>query len=197
MIALAFDFKSTAALLAVKPTCALADDLGVEVQWLPFPTEVRGAPPQARPDETVGERHARVRAAYVARDVARYARWQGVEVNRDAAGVDSMLARAGCLWASRHGVARQYVERTMTDFWAGRLDIENDGALASVLDEVGAPGFAATDLTAELASTEADLRDRGVFSVPTYLVDGQVFQGREHLPMIRWLLSGSEGPGPL
>ena len=37
---------------------------------------------------------------------------------------------------------------------------------------------------------------RGIYNVPTYLVDGQQFTGRQHLPMIRWL-TGSEGRGPL
>ena len=36
-----------------------------------------------------------------------------------------------------------------------------------------------------------------MFGIPTYLVEGQMFMGRQHLPMIRWLLTGQEGPGPL
>lgn len=34
-------------------------------------------------------------------------------------------------------------------------------------------------------------------STSAYVVDGQHFVGRQHLPMIRWLLCGSEGLGPL
>ena len=38
--------------------------------------------------------------------------------------------------------------------------------------------------------------DAGIFGVPTYVVDREVFFGREHLPMVRWLLEGRQGPAP-
>lgn len=196
MIEVAFDFTSVASLLAYKPTQALANELGVEVAWLPFPTPDRPAP-KHRAKETVGERHARVRAEYVAQDAARYARVQGVALARDAAGVDGTVASAGCLWANRHGVGGGYVERVLYPFWANALDIEDGERIRAVLDELGAPGFDAASLGEELREQAAALAARGVFSVPTYLVADQLFIGRAHLPMIRWLLGGREGPGPL
>ena len=194
-IAFAFDFTNAASLLAFKPTYALADELGVNVELLPFPTEVRETPPDGS-DETVGARHARVRTAYVAADTARYARWQGIELNRDATGVDSTVACAGCLWAGRVGAARDYAARVLAEFWAGRLELDPE-PLADVLDDLGAPGFLGYDYGRDLEEHKAEVASRGVYNVPTYVVDGQHFVGRQHLPMIRWLLSGSEGPGPL
>ena len=194
-IAFAFDFTNAASLLAFKPTYALADELGVNVELLPFPTEVRETPPSGR-DETVGARHARVRTAYVAADTARYARWQGIELNRDATGVDSTVACAGCLWAGRVGAARDYAARVLAEFWAGRLELDPE-PLADVLDDLGAPGFLEYDYGRDLEEHKAEVASRGVYNVPTYVVDGQHFVGRQHLPMIRWLLCGSEGPGPL
>jgi hypothetical protein len=32
--------------------------------------------------------------------------------------------------------------------------------------------------------------------VPSYVLDGQVFRGREHIPYLRWRLSGSTGEAP-
>ena len=194
-IAFAFDFTNAASLLAFKPTYALADELGVNVELLPFPTEVRETPPD-RSDETVGARHARVRTAYVTADTARYARWQGIELNRDATGVDSTVACAGCLWAGRVGAARDYAARVLAEFWAGRLELDPE-PLADVLDDLGAPGFLGYDYGRDLEEHKAEVASRGVYNVPTYVVDGQHFVGRQHLPMIRWLLCGSEGPGPL
>ena len=194
-IAFAFDFTNAASLLAFKPTYALADELGVNVELLPFPTEVRETPPDGS-DETVGARHARVRTAYVAADTERYARWQGIELNRDATGVDSTVACAGCLWAGRVGAARDYAARVLAEFWAGRLELDPE-TLADVLDDLGAPGFLGYDYGRDLEEHKAEVVSRGVYNVPTYVVDGQHFVGRQHLPMIRWLLGGSEGPGPL
>ena len=198
MIGFAFDYTSTASLLAFKPTCALADELEVPIEWLPVPSNARPAAIVTTPgDESVSERHTRVRAEYVAMDVARYARWQGIEINRDAAGVGSDLACAGGLWADRHGIARAYHERVITEFWAGRLDIEDREMLKSVLDELGSPGFDDYDYEVPLAAHKASVEDRGVHTLPACLVEEQVFVGRAHLPMIRWILQGRNGPGPL
>lgn len=188
-IDIAFDFTSAASLLAYKPTCAMADELGVEVHWLPFPTEARSVP-VAKTDETIGERHARVRAEYVERDFSRYADVQGLVVERDAAGVDSTTACAFCLAANRRGVGRAFVERVFKAFWANRLDIEDRGLLAAILAELGVADIDEAALDVELTELRAALADRGVFTVPTYIAAEQLFVGRQHLPMIRWLLAG-------
>lgn len=197
MIGFAFDYTNVASLLAFESTCALADELGVEVEWLPFPSAVRTPTKPVGGEETVSERHARVRAEYFARDTARYAAWRGIELNRDADGVDSTLACAGGMWAARHGVARAYNRHVLTEFWAGRLDIEDPGALAAVLDRLDAPGFQRFDFAGPLAEHRTATAARGLFNVPAYLVGDEIFVGRAHLPMVRWLLNGHVGPGPL
>ena len=197
MIDFAFDFASSASLLALKPTLALADELGVDIAFHPFPTDApRGAPTESA-TESVAERHTRVRAEYHAKDFARYAKMQGLEVNRAPTAADTKLASIACLQARRQGVAKAFVERVFRDFWAGRLDIEDGAAVAEVLAEVGDGTFDAESLEAEYDAERQALAERGVHAVPAYLVADQLFIGRQHLPMIRWLLSGSEGPGPL
>ena len=195
MITFAFDFTNAASLLAFKPTFALADELGVDVELVPFPTDVRETA-RTQAEETVSERHARVRAEYVAADTARYTRWRGIEMSRDATGVDSSAACAGCLWAARQGLARAYSESVLTEFWVGRLELDHE-PLGAVLAGLGAPGFEDYDYTADLEAHKGSVGERGIYNVPTYLVEGQQFTGRQHLPMIRWLLTGSKGPGPL
>ena len=39
--------------------------------------------------------------------------------------------------------------------------------------------------------------EAGVFDVPSYSLDGEIFLGRQHLPMIRWLLSDRRGQPPV
>lgn len=197
MIEFAFDFASSASLLALKPTLALADELGVDIAFHPFPTDApRGAPPPSA-TESVAERHARVRAEYHAKDFARYAKAQGLEVNRTPAGADTKLASIACLQARRQGVASAFVEHVFRDFWADRLDIESRDAVAEVLAEVGGGTFDADSLEAEYDAERKALAERGVHAVPAYLVADQLFIGRQHLPMIRWLLTGEKGLGPL
>ena len=197
MIEFAFDFASSASLLALKPTQALAEELGVEVAWRPFPTDAPRAVPQQSAEESVAERHARVRAEYHAKDFARYAKVQGIEVRRAATAADTNLASIACLQARRHGVEGAFVAHVFREFWAGRLNIEAQEAVTDALAEVGGGVLDAERLRAEYDAERQVLAERGVYAVPTYLVAEQLFTGRQHLPMIRWLLSGEEGPGPL
>ena len=39
--------------------------------------------------------------------------------------------------------------------------------------------------------------ERGLARAPTTLIDAEVFVGRQHLPMIRWILAGQDGPPPI
>jgi 2-hydroxychromene-2-carboxylate isomerase len=38
--------------------------------------------------------------------------------------------------------------------------------------------------------------DAGMYGVPTYVLEDGVFFGREHLPYIRWALTGKRGAAP-
>ena len=196
MIDFVFDFTSVDCWLAFAPTCRLADELQVPVNWLPMCVPAKVVP-EAKESESVSERHARVRAEYMASENAGYAERLGVPLKRSGAGVDSWLAAAATISATERGVGREFVERVFRGFWEAQLDIENAAAVTGILDELGAAGFDLDDGSRRLEELREELAERGVFGIPTYLVEGQMFMGRQHLPMIRWLLTGQEGPGPL
>lgn len=183
-----FDFASIASLLAFAPTCALADEAIVAVDWLPFPSPPRPASRRGN-SETAGDRHRRVRATYFANDNARYARWQGLVVRRESAGVDTALVHAACLWANRCGAGRAFLERIWPAFWANEWNIESPAEVAEALAGVGAPGFDESAASGLLREHAADLAERGVFAAPAYLARGELLLGRAHLPMIRTLLA--------
>ena len=92
---------------------------------------------------------------------------------------------------SRRSVFRRYHETVFERFWRRELDIESVPAIAAVLDEAGATGFAAwaDQGRAEVAKIVTDAEAQGVFGVPSFIVNGELFWGREHLPDIRAMLS--------
>jgi 2-hydroxychromene-2-carboxylate isomerase len=188
----AIDFKSPQAYLAIAPTCALADELGVAIDWLPVILSPGAIPPTG---DDRASRHRRTRAEYLERDVARYAADRGVDIRGFQRHSDSTLASLGLLWAKRHGaqVARTYVERVFERYGNQTFDIEDERAIAALLAEVGAPAgfeaFAKGEGRAELARIQSELREAGVFEVPTYIIDGEPFIGRQHLPLMRSMLS--------
>ena len=46
------------------------------------------------------------------------------------------------------------------------------------------------------AEREATL-EKGILGSPTFILEGEVFLGREHYPLINWMLNGRKGPPPV
>jgi 2-hydroxychromene-2-carboxylate isomerase len=196
-LALAIDFASPRAYLAHGPTCALAEQLGIEIDWRPFLVESRPAPMAPSRTEDRGGRHRAIRAAYVQRDLARYLADRGIV--RDLGKLaNSRLAAITLLWLKRESkhLVSNYVQEVFEGYWRGELDIEDESALSGVLQKIGAqlPGyetFARGEGLAALDRMRSELLNAGVFDVPAYVIGGEVFVGREHLPLIRNRLGDS------
>ena len=197
------DYKSPYAYLAKDPINRLADECGVVVDWLPYTLDIPAYLGSARlgPDGTVVEesRNAhqwrRVRYSYM--DCRRQARKAGLIIRGTQKIWNSVPAHIGMLWAKRAGadIFHRYHDRVFERFWKRELDIEDRAVLEAVLAECGAPvdGFAAYltgEGQAEHDRIRAEAEAKGVFGVPSILVDDELFWGREHLDDIRALLRG-------
>ena len=193
-LTVALDVKSPECYLALAPTRALIDELGIDADWLPTVAPQRKPPPAG---DDRGARHKRLRAAYQEQDVARYAAMQGLTLRDLHRTTDSTLAGMGMLAAKAcsNAALHAYLDATFAGYWGGDLDIEDANAIAATLAAAGVTGFAPD--AAEFAALQASLAEAGVFGAPTYMAADDVFLGRAHLPMIRWLLTGRQGPGPI
>ncbi|MCH2337375.1 MAG: DsbA family protein [Pseudomonadales bacterium] len=196
MIRLAIDFKNALSWLSLGPTHATAVELGVPLELLPYQTEV-SVSTEVHEEETVAERHARVRAEYYAADLKRYAELQDIKLVADNSGVESTIALEGLMWGNQNGVGLEYAYSVFSRFWSGSMGLEDTQSIGEILTSLDAPGFEPAAMHEELNTVRETLEAEGVFSVPMYVVEGQVFQGREHLPMIRWLLGGEREPVPI
>lgn len=192
------DYKSPYAFLAKDLIYELEDAFEVRLDWLPYTLDIASYLGTARIDEqgTVVEatRNAhqwrRVRYSYM--DCRRQARKRGLTILGPRKIWDSSLAAIGMLWAKRQGVAlfRAYHDRIFERFWRRELDIEDGAAIAAVLAEIGADTTGFGDYLAgegrrEHDAVRAAAEAIGVFGVPSFLLDGELFWGREHLPDIR------------
>ncbi|MEI7710129.1 MAG: DsbA family protein [Rhodospirillales bacterium] len=195
------DFKSPYAYLAKDSVYALAQAVPVRLRWLPYILDI----PQYLGSATLGadgkvveeSRNAhqwrRVRYSYM--DCRRQARKQGLIIRGTQKIWDSSLAAAGMLFAQRHGdaVFRRYQDMVFERFWRRELDIEQVGAIAAVLAEAGCdpasfPGWA-EEGRADVAAVSRAAEETGVFGVPSFVLDGAIFWGREHLPDLRAILA--------
>lgn len=189
MILLALDFTSVSSYLALNPAVAIAEEIGVELQLQPF--RVPQSPPPARVrNESDSERHQRIRAEYRAVDVQRYAEVQGIRLERAPYGIDPTLAHAALLEANENGVGVEFALRVFEGFWDGTLNIENSDEIRDLLRGFDLEFKTPLDnLDEKLARVRSALEEQEVYSVPTFLVKGERYIGRQHLPMIRSILT--------
>jgi 2-hydroxychromene-2-carboxylate isomerase len=196
------DYKSPYAYLAKDLAYELEREFPVRVDWLPYVLDIPSFLGSARVDDNgrvvEEERNAhqwrRVRYSYM--DCRRQARKRGLVIRGPQKIWDSSLAACGMLYAKRQSdaVLRRYHDITFERFWKRELDIEHRDVIGAVLAESGADtaGF-----SAYLAGEGREELDRicraaealGVFGVPSFVIDGELFWGREHLPDIRAMLA--------
>jgi 2-hydroxychromene-2-carboxylate isomerase len=135
----------------------------------------------------------RVKYSYM--DCRRQARKQGLTIRGTVKIWDTVLGAAGMLWAKRQGDAmlRGYHDRVFERFWKRELDIEDIAVVMGVLAEAGADtagfaAYAASEGPAEVDCIRAAAEETGVFGTPTFVIDGELFWGSEHLTDIREML---------
>jgi 2-hydroxychromene-2-carboxylate isomerase len=206
------DYKSPYAFLAKDLIYALEDEFEVCIDWLPYTLDIPTYLGSARVDEhghvieSARNAHQWRRVRYSYMDCRRQARKRGLTILGPRKIWDSSLAAIGMLWAKRQSAAvfRAYHDSVFERFWRRELDIEDPAVIAAVLVEAGAYTAGFADYLAGEGRREHDtLRDAaeaaGVFGVPSFLIDGELFWGREHLADLKEMLTRrirSPGPAP-
>jgi 2-hydroxychromene-2-carboxylate isomerase len=192
------DYKSPYAYIAKDPTYEMAAGCGATLDWLPYTLDI----PSYLGSAEIGSdgkliaanrdphQWRKVRYAYM--DCRREANRRGLTLRGTQKIWDSSVAAIGLLWAKQQGEERlqAYSDRVFERFWRRELDIEDPAVVEAVLREAGVDtaGFAAYLAgpgRAEHDAIRAAAEEAGIFGVPSYVVDGELFWGRENLPTIR------------
>ena len=203
------DVKSPYAFVSVKPTLALEQELGLQFDWRPYTLDIPSYLGSARKKNgAVVESSGRSRAIwnairYAYMDARRYAELQGYTLKGTEKIWDSSLANMGILFVNLYFRDRipDYLEAVFPPFWRRELDIEDINVIKDCLEMAGvdSSGFQrfATSTGQQMHDHILDHRfEAGIYGVPTYVLGNDVFFGREHLPYIRWVLSGKQGQAP-
>ena len=123
-------------------------------------------------------------------DARRIANERGLIVRGPKKIFDSRLSHIGALYAQAQGVFDAYHDRVFESFFKRELNIEDEAAIAAVLESSGAPepeGFSAyaagkgATLYTQILS---DAEELGVFGVPTFVVGEEIFWGGDRLDMV-------------
>ena len=203
------DYKSPYAYIAKDPTYALEKQFGIEIDWYPLTLNIGSFLGTAKTDASgkVVENNRSPRqwlgVKYAYMDARRYASLRNLTLRGPQKIWDSSVAHIGMLWARSQNreYLKRYTDITYERFRRRELDIEDIAVVLSVLDEAGVDTAGFESYLQNQGRIEHDelqqtILDKGYFGVPTYVIDGETYFGREHLPRVRWHLEGCPGDMP-
>lgn len=194
-LTICIDAGNLSGYLALAPTLALLREFDVSVGWLPLT-----APLQVLSSRQPGEAAIDPLAAYKARRALAREKWTQRELERDCARLgisieqgarqfDASLAGMGLLFvAARGGDIPDYLDRVYRRAYRDGADIDRLAEIAGLVADDAFRAFVATSGRDALDSVQHQLLEAGVFISPAYVYDGEVFQGRQHLPLLAGLL---------
>ena len=202
------DIKSPYAFIAMEPTLKLQSELGISIDWRPLTLDIPSYLGSARKEggkvvesNRTPEQWIRIKYAY--KDARRYAERQGHMLKGTEKIWDSSIANIGILWVMEQnsGLMGSYLRATFPAFWRRELNIEEVAVVEDCLQKAevtitGFRDFLQRDGRAKHDALQKQLHPSGIYGVPTYIIDREIFFGREHLPYIRWCLSGRSGDAP-
>ena len=183
MITAYIDFKSLDCLLAIRPILKLAADCETPVSWQPYRSKERALPTKVA-SESITHTHHRVRAESERRLQQHYAELRGLDIDPSRGQMDTSAALR---WlASLEGNTSSFVSRLFTAHWINHVDINDP----TFLEEITANcGLTRMHSTVDLDSIERVAEKKGLFDAPTFFIEGQMFMGRAHIPLMRQLLA--------
>ena len=203
------DIKSPYAFVAIRPTLAVEAELGLQFDWRPLTLNIPSYLGSAEKKKgkvvaSEGRSHRTWNAIrYSYRDARRYAERQGLTLKGTEKIWDSSLPNIGILWVMQTARDRLgvYFEAVYPPFWRRELDIEDIGVVEDCLRTAGvdATGFSAFAAGPGLRlhdELQPQFHPNGIYGVPTYVLGEDILFGREHIPYIRWALSGLQGTPP-
>lgn len=180
------DFKSPYAYLAIAPTRLLERDFDVKLDWMPLTLNI----PDYLDAVETRRPHAWRRVRYSYMDARRLANKVGLTVLGPKKIFDTRLASIALMYAKGKPGFDRFIDLGFERFFKRQLDIENEPAMAALLQEAGidAAGFVAYLRGPGSAQHDAD-RDRteesGVFGVPSLVIRGEIFWGGDRIELAR------------
>jgi 2-hydroxychromene-2-carboxylate isomerase len=191
MLTVYIDFKSPAAYLAISPTLALAERLDLTIDWKPFRAIEREVPKLGK-QETVGESHRRVRAASQRALSVKYAAHQGIDLRFPPQPGSTDLALGVLLGIE--GDPLPFIRGAFNAYWEAHADLDDMAVVHALLVESGVTYTGRlADARSVFEAAQVQAEEAGIVGVPGYVIEEQLFVGREHLPWIEEITRSKVG----
>jgi 2-hydroxychromene-2-carboxylate isomerase len=181
------DFKSPASYLAIKPTVRLLDRHQLKVEWLPYQTKQESVP-KWHSEESTGDSHRRVRAKARRDTHLMYAKAQGVSMRFPVECGGTDLALAALTYAKESPLA--FLQVGFEAYWVDNMNLNDREVVSELLKKSGNNEnlWDSAKSLAQLDVCQREAEEFGIVDAPAFVVDSQIFIGREHLPLIDSML---------
>jgi len=197
------DFKSPYAYLAIKPSIEFARENKLNINWLPYVLDIPDYLGSAKVDserniiENNRSDHQWRRVKYSYMDCRRYANTRDITLRGPLKIWNTELISIALLWTKKNNneLILLFIDYVFENFWKRELDLENFEIIHNVLREIGIKSNGLKEWSINDGKKELDLirikaHQNGIFGVPSYFINNELFWGREQLPMIKARLSG-------
>ena len=186
------DLRSPYSFLAKDPAYALEQDFEAELRLRPFALDITGAVNLSDP-EAIARGMRKIKYFYL--DARRFANQRGITLLGPKKIFDQKLVHLAWLYAARTGHDRALIDLAFPRFFKRELDYEDRAAIMGLLrdagvDTAGFDAFAAGEGPSELDGHQREAEAQGVFAVPTFVVEGELFWGQDRIDFVRARLAG-------
>ena len=186
-----FDFASPNAYMAYRVLPAIAERTGAPINYLPvllggiFKTTGNQAP-------MIAFANVKGKIAYEMLEVQRFLKKHELTQFKmnSAFPVISLMLMRGAIHAQNTGQLEPYIEAGMKAMWEMDRKMDDPEIFVSTLNELGFDGPAFLDATQDaaikstLAINTKKAVDRGLFGIPSFFVDDEMFFGKERLGQV-------------
>lgn len=179
-ILLFYAFRSPYCYLITERACALPGDFRARLEWrFMYPAQGSHEDKMATPE-----------VAYMRLDVVRCAKAQGLELRLPEDIIQGRLAALASTFALRAGRGEDFVRAAARAYWAEGRDIDDAQVLIEVAESVGLDRkefvYSLTDRRFEgiLRTNRREARELGVFGVPTFVIDKELFWGNDRYDFV-------------
>lgn len=186
------DLKSPYSFVAKDPAYALESELGATLRLRPFTLDIAGG---VNPNDPAALQRGFRKIKYLYADVRRFANPRGLTILGPKKIFDTRLVHLAWMFADRAGRGRALIDLAYPRFFRRELDYEDRAAIDALLDEAGVDpagfdAYVAGEGPEVLARHQQDAEAAGVFAVPTFVVDGELFWGQDRIDFVRAKLRG-------
>jgi len=198
------DFKSPYAYLAIEPSRKFAKKHNLVINWLPYIIDIPKYLGSAKVDsknkiiENDRNDHQWRRVRYSYMDCRRYANTRDLTILGPQKIWNTKLISILMLWIKIHHtkLLDKFINLIYKKFWKRNLDLENHDVIINIIKELGIKNnnfieWKNNSGEKKLKNIINNAHKHGVFGVPSYIYNNELFWGREQLPMIEARITGN------